>query len=103
MSSKNNDTSLATLLGKLGKKRQRDRDKKVSPPSQMLTMKIREKNIRDRWLINIRKDDYSLYLLSGFLLLSSKDSLKYSKKMLMDQKVIDELKILTTFIEYFFH
>lgn len=73
--------------------------RRVSIASQFLTMKIREKNMRDRWLLNIRKADYSIYLTSAFLLLSAKSTYKYSRKVVMDENVQEEIKALIALVE----
>lgn len=67
--------------------------------SQFLTMKIKEKNMRDRWLLNIRRTDYPVYLLSSFLLLSSRKKIQYAKETHMNGDIIQELNNLITNLE----
>lgn len=65
----------------------------------MSTTRVKQGNIRDRWLMNTRTIDYEIYIRAAFLLIQSKEEHNFAVKTKMIDLVLKDFVNLESYIE----
>lgn len=75
------------------------RKSKGSVKLQLDNNMIRLKNVRDRWLLNSRAQDYDVFVKAVFLLIQTKKDMKFAENTKMMDNVQKDFSNMESYIE----